>query len=113
MFASLADTSAGEVFQHLEHLEDIAVVARVEIESSGKGIVPADHQIFLQESIDSLFDRYMSIRDQVTTFIAGDMFDDHALITPNCGIRFADEQGASDIMNTAAELSRRVRSIRR
>ena len=77
------------------------------------GIVPADHQIFLQESIDSLFDRYMSIRDQVTTYIAGDMFDDHALITPNCGIRFADEQGASDIMNAAAELSRRVRSIRR
>jgi hypothetical protein len=77
------------------------------------GIVPADHQIFLQESIDSLFDRYSSIREQVTAYIAEDLFDDHALITPNCGIRFADEQGASDIMDAAAELSRRVRSIRR
>jgi len=73
------------------------------------GIVPADYRIFSQESPESLFDRYVSIRSQATAYIEEDFFDEHALITPNCGIRFADERGASEIMNAAADLSQKVR----
>jgi hypothetical protein len=37
------------------------------------------------------------------------LFDAQSLITPSCGIRFADRQGAIEIMQTAADISRRIR----
>jgi hypothetical protein len=36
------------------------------------------------------------------------LFDAQSLITPSCGIRFADRNGALAIMKTAAEISRRI-----
>jgi hypothetical protein len=37
------------------------------------------------------------------------LFDAQSLITPSCGIRFADREGAAAIMQTAAGISRRIR----
>jgi hypothetical protein len=39
-----------------------------------------------------------------------DLFDAQSLITPSCGIRFADRPTARAIMQAAAEISHRIRS---
>jgi hypothetical protein len=38
------------------------------------------------------------------------LFDAQSLITPSCGIRFADREGSLAIMGAAAEISRRIRN---
>jgi hypothetical protein len=73
------------------------------------GIVPAEYKIFAQESIDSLYERYMVIRSQMSGRVEGELFDAQSLITPSCGIRFADRAGAVAIMRAAAEISGRIR----
>lgn len=73
------------------------------------GIVPADWRVFSKETTDSLFERYMAIRNEVASYIPEKLFDAQSLITPSCGIRFADEPQSVTIMNTAAEISRRLR----
>lgn len=73
------------------------------------GIVPADFRIFEKETVGSLYDRYLAIRRELATTIPPDIFDRQALITPSCGIRFADRDGALAIMRAAAEISERVR----
>jgi hypothetical protein len=75
------------------------------------GIVPADWRVFSKENVDSLFERYMAIRNDVASYIPGELFDAQSLITPSCGIRFADEPQSVEIMKTAAEISRRVRDM--
>jgi len=73
------------------------------------GIVPADNRVFSSETPESLYDRYMSIRKEVTSYIPEKLFDSQSLITPSCGIRFATEAESYTIMETAAMISARVR----
>ncbi len=74
------------------------------------GIVPADHRIFAKETVASLWDRYSAIRTELCTRVRPALFDSQSLITPSCGIRFADRAGAVEIMRAAAEISKRARS---
>jgi hypothetical protein len=76
------------------------------------GIVPAEYKIFTTENPDSLYQRYLAIRTQLCTRMPEHLFDAQSLITPSCGIRFADRKGALAIMQTAAEISQRIRSKR-
>jgi hypothetical protein len=73
------------------------------------GIVPADTKLFVTETTDSLFDKYLAIRTQLCARMPENLFDAQSLITPSCGIRFADRAGSLAIMGAAAEISRRVR----
>ncbi len=74
------------------------------------GIVPAEYGIFATESVDSLFSRYLTIRSQLCARIPESLFDAQSVITPSCGIRFADRDGSLAIMGAAAEISRRIRA---
>ena len=73
------------------------------------GIVPADTKLFVTETTDSLYERYLAIRTQLCARMPEKLFDDQSLITPSCGIRFADRAGSLAIMGAAAEISRRIR----
>ena len=73
------------------------------------GIVPAEYKIFATESVDSLYEKYLAIRAQLCTRMPEKLFDSQSLITPSCGIRFADRDGSLAIMGAAAEISRRIR----
>lgn len=75
------------------------------------GIVPAEYQVFEKETSESLWKRYMSIRDDVASFTSYELFDSQAVITPSCGLKLADVTGARTIMKTVAEISRRVRTL--
>jgi hypothetical protein len=74
------------------------------------GIVPAEHKIFATETVDSLHSRYLAIRTQLCQKMPYELFDAQSLITPSCGIRFADRDGSLAIMGAAAEISRRIRA---
>lgn len=73
------------------------------------GIVPADHRVFSVETKEALLTRYLEIRDKVTGVVDEDLFDSQSLVTPTCGIRFADEAGAGEIMGATSWISGRVR----
>ena len=73
------------------------------------GIVPAEYKIFANETTNSLYERYLAVRTQLCTCMPERLFDAQSLITPSCGIRFSDRNGALAIMKTAAEISRRIR----
>ena len=75
------------------------------------GIVPADYRVFAKETVPSLFEKYTSIRTELCTRIKPALFDSQSLITPSCGIRFADRGGAVEIMKAAAAISRMVKSL--
>jgi len=74
------------------------------------GIVPAEYKLFAAETVDSLYEKYCSIRTQLTRQVPAELFDAQSLITPSCGIRFADRNGALAIQRAAAEISRRIRA---
>lgn len=74
------------------------------------GIVPAEHKIFATETVDTLYERYLAIRTQLCTRMPENLFDAQSMITPSCGIRFADRDGSLAIMGAAAEISRRIRA---
>jgi hypothetical protein len=74
------------------------------------GIVPAEYKLFAGETVDSLYTRYCAIRTQLTKKVSTELFDAQSLITPSCGIRFADRNGACEIQRAAAEISRRIRA---
>jgi len=74
------------------------------------GIVPAEYKIFATETVDSLYAKYRDIRAQLTKQVPAELFDAQSLITPSCGIRFADVAGANAIHHAAAEISRRIRA---
>jgi len=76
----------------------------------GWGIVPAEYKIFAAETIDSLYERYLTIRTQLSSRVPEKLFDAQSLVTPSCGIRFADRNGALAIMGAAAEISQRIRT---
>jgi hypothetical protein len=74
------------------------------------GIVPAEYKLFVTENTDSLYQKYLAIRTQLCTRMPEHLFDAQSLITPSCGIRFADRNGALGIMKTTAEISQRIRN---
>jgi hypothetical protein len=74
------------------------------------GIVPAEQKIFATETVDSLYEKYLAIRTQLCTRMPEKLFDAQSMITPSCGIRFADREGSLAIMGAAAEISRRIRA---
>ncbi|MEN6395698.1 MAG: hypothetical protein ABFC78_04360 [Methanoregula sp.] len=74
------------------------------------GIVPAEYKLFAAETVDSLYARYCAIRTLLLKQVPADLFDAQSLITPSCGIRFADRNGALEIQKAAAEISRRIRA---
>jgi hypothetical protein len=76
------------------------------------GIVPADFRVFSQETVDSLYLRYYAIRTELCTRIPEALFDQQSLVTPSCGIRFADRNGAIAIMQAAADISCRIRDLK-
>ena len=76
----------------------------------GWGIVPAESKIFVTETTDSLYERYLAIRMQLCSRVPERLFDAQSLVTPSCGIRFADRNGSCAIMRAAAEISRRIRA---
>ena len=73
------------------------------------GIVPADTKLFTTETIGSLYEKYLAIRTQLCARMPEKLFDAQSLITPSCGIRFANREGSLAIMGAAAEISRRIR----
>jgi len=73
------------------------------------GIVPAEYKIFAAENLDTLYQKYLAIRTRLCSCMTEHLFDAQSLITPSCGIRFADRNGSHAIMKTAAEISRRIR----
>jgi hypothetical protein len=73
------------------------------------GIVPSEYKLFANETTNSLYERYLAVRARLCTSIPEHLFDAQSLITPSCGIRFSDQVGALAIMQTAAEISRRIR----
>jgi hypothetical protein len=73
------------------------------------GVVPADERVFAGETRAGLLQQYQEIRRKVTEFVSPHLFDSRSLITPTCGIRFASEAGAREIMETAAWISARIR----
>jgi hypothetical protein len=73
------------------------------------GIVPAEYKLFAEETTDSLYQKYLAIRSQLCSRMPESLFDAQSLITPSCGIRFADRSGANAIMAAAQEISRRIR----
>jgi hypothetical protein len=73
------------------------------------GIVPAETKLFVTETTDSLYDQYLKIRTQLCTRMPEKLFDAQSLITPSCGIRFANREGSLAIMGAAGEISHRVR----
>jgi hypothetical protein len=74
------------------------------------GIVPAEYKIFAIETPDTLYQKYLAIRTSLCAHMPEHLFDAQSLITPSCGIRFADRNGALAIMKTAAQISRRIRN---
>ena len=74
------------------------------------GIVPAETKLFVTETTESLYRKYLAIRTQLCTRMPEKLFDARSLITPSCGIRFADRDGSLAIMGAAQEISRRVRA---
>jgi hypothetical protein len=73
------------------------------------GIVPAEQKVFATETVDSLYAKYLAIRTQLCSRMPEELFDAQSLITPSCGIRFADRDQSLAIMGAAAEISRRIR----
>jgi len=74
------------------------------------GIVPAEYKIFAAETTDSLYEKYVAIRKQLCSRMPEELFDAQSMVTPSCGIRFADRVGSKEIMRAAAEISRRIRA---
>jgi hypothetical protein len=74
------------------------------------GVVPAEYKVFATETVDTLYERYLTIRAQISSRVPERLFDAQSLVTPSCGIRFASVQGALEILGAAAEISRRIRA---
>jgi hypothetical protein len=74
------------------------------------GIVPAEYKVFATETVDTLYEKYLAIRTQLTSRMPVELFDAQSIITPSCGIRFADITGSREIMGAGAEISRRIRA---
>ncbi len=56
-----------------------------------------------------LIEKYCSIREQVVSVMDPVLFDAQSMITPTCGIRFADEPESITIMEESVAVSRHIR----
>jgi hypothetical protein len=74
------------------------------------GIVPSETRLFVTETTASLYESYLTIRSRLCARMPEKLFDAQSLITPSCGIRFADRDGSLAIMGAAQEISRRIRN---
>jgi hypothetical protein len=75
------------------------------------GIVPAELDKFNLETTEALWQRYLSIRNELEPVVGFELFDAQAIITPSCGLRLADVPGAVRIMESVAEISKRARCL--
>ncbi|MFH0968714.1 MAG: hypothetical protein V1862_13625 [Methanobacteriota archaeon] len=75
------------------------------------GVVPAELDKFNQETSETLWRRYLSIRDELQPVVGYELFDAQAIITPSCGLRLADVPGAVRIMETVTEISLHARAL--
>jgi len=72
------------------------------------GIVPSDMRVFVTESPESLFEKYCAIRTILCSRMSVKLFDAQSMLTPSCGIRFADRAGSLAIMGAASFISRKI-----
>jgi hypothetical protein len=69
------------------------------------GIVPADARVFAGESEGSLLARLAAIRSVMTEYVSPALLVRQSLVTPSCGIKFANEEEAGRIQRTAAAVA--------
>ncbi|MEN6342884.1 MAG: hypothetical protein ABFC89_10040, partial [Methanospirillum sp.] len=69
------------------------------------GIVPADARLFAEETGASLLTRMAAIRTIMTEYVSPALLVRQSLITPSCGIRFANEEEAGRIQQMAAAVA--------
>jgi hypothetical protein len=70
------------------------------------GVVPADARLFAEESEASLVARMTAIRNLMTEYVSPALLVRQSLITPSCGIKFANEEEADRIQRMAAAIAR-------
>ena len=73
------------------------------------GIVPSQPDLFRECTEEDLYRIFAGIRDQVTGFCSPEVFYRQTVITPTCGIQSGDRETAFRIMQTARNLSLRIR----
>ncbi len=73
------------------------------------GIVPADTKLFVTETTDSLYEKYLADPHPALYPHAGETVRCAVPDHPSCGIRFANREGSLAIMGAAAEISQRIR----
>ncbi|MCX6694594.1 MAG: hypothetical protein NT074_08660 [Methanomicrobiales archaeon] len=74
------------------------------------GIVPSDWETFATVTSGDLLARFLSIRERVIEQTGVELFDERSIVTPSCGIRFADESGAEEIMATTSWIALQTRA---
>ncbi len=70
------------------------------------GVVPADARLFAEETEASLVTRMAAIRSVMAEYVAPSLLVRQSLITPSCGIKFANEEEAGRIQRTASAVAR-------
>jgi methionine synthase II (cobalamin-independent) len=70
------------------------------------GIVPADARLFAEESEASLVARMASIREAMAEYVDPALLVQQSLITPSCGIKFANEEEAGRIQMMTSAVAR-------
>jgi hypothetical protein len=70
------------------------------------GVVPADARLFAEESEASLVARMAAIRTAMAEYVDPTLLVRQSLITPSCGIKFANEEEADRIQRMAAAIAR-------
>jgi hypothetical protein len=69
------------------------------------GVVPADARAFADETEASLLARMAAIRSVMTEYVSPALLVRQSLVTPSCGIKFANEEEAGRIQRTAAAVA--------
>ena len=70
------------------------------------GVVPADARLFTEETEASLVTRMAAIRSVMAGYVTPSLLVRQSLITPSCGIKFANEEEAGRIQEMAAAVAR-------
>lgn len=75
------------------------------------GVVPADAGLFAEETEASLVGRMAAIRASMAEYVDPALLVRQSLITPSCGIKFANEEEAGRIQRTASAVARAWREV--
>ena len=70
------------------------------------GVVPADARLFAEESEASLVARLAAIREAMAEYVEPALLVRQSLITPSCGIRFANDEEAGRIQTMTTAVAR-------